>query len=109
MRVPRAALVRSMVSAGCGPHYVYTRSSQEVTNAKSSGCDFAVTASLTDPSSYVELGVLDLHFDPARDIAAFKEMVRADVCQAGGDLVVTEINGVGSYVRGIVFKKRPSS
>jgi hypothetical protein len=34
-------------------------------------------------------------------------MIRDEVCGAGGDLVVGEINGYGYYVRGVVFKKRP--
>jgi hypothetical protein len=37
----------------------------------------------------------------------FKTQVQLQVCQAGGDLVVPQINGLGLYVRGIVYAKAP--
>jgi hypothetical protein len=37
------------------------------------------------------------------EIAKFKLAVAPQVCQAGGDLVATEVNGYGFIVRGVVL------
>jgi hypothetical protein len=37
----------------------------------------------------------------------FKEAAGPFVCAAGGDGVLTEINGLGAYIRGTVIKFRP--
>jgi hypothetical protein len=55
---------------------------------------------------YSELGVLDFDFGIAIGaVDTFKTKIQKQVCQAGGDLVVAQINGDGCYVRGIVFVK----
>jgi hypothetical protein len=33
-----------------------------------------------------------------------RDKVAADVCRAGGDAMITEVNGVGQYVRATVVK-----
>jgi hypothetical protein len=107
MRKLLTALVLSITAAGCGPVYHFTKTTQETAVAKpEASCDFLVTASAPDPQSYVELGVLEWRRVPPHRIDEFKSWIFDDVCAAGGDLVVGEINGAGVYVRGIVFKKR---
>jgi hypothetical protein len=107
MRKLFTVLVLSITAAGCGPVYSFTKTTQAIAPAKpEASCDFLVTGTITDLSSYVELGVLEYLRTPPRRIDEFKEMIYDQVCAAGGDVVVGEINGFGYYVRGIVFKKR---
>ena len=68
-------------------------------------CEFQVAATVPADGSYVEIGVLDAQRTPSTRIGVFKEHVRREVCQAGGDLVVGQVSGFGYYVRGVVFKK----
>ncbi len=35
----------------------------------------------------------------------FKDAIRAEVCKAGGEMVVATINGANSYIKGVVFRK----
>ncbi len=46
---------------------------------------------------------------PARTPDQFKAVVRADVCRVGGDVVVTEVNGLGEYVRGTVLRAQAAA
>ena len=107
MRAIYAVLVSVLlITTGCGPVYRYTQTTQEAATTKPADCDFLVTATLNSRADYVEMGVLEPVHHPPRDIARFKDLIRNEVCAAGGDLVVGEINGFGFYVRGVVFKKR---
>jgi len=35
----------------------------------------------------------------------FKDAIRADVCKAGGEMVVATVNGANNYIKGVVFRK----
>ena len=35
----------------------------------------------------------------------FRSAVKEDVCRVGGDVVVTEVNGLGPIVRGVVLRR----
>src|SRR5207253_2935747 len=41
-----------------------------------------------------------------RNPDAFIEEARGQVCRAGGEMVVTQVNGMGAVVRGAVFRRR---
>lgn len=95
-----------LITTGCGPVYRYTTDVQAA--PKPSDCDFLVTATTDTANDYLELGVVELKrdFQFARNIEKFKDVIGDQVCEAGGDLVVGQINGAGVYVRGVVFKRK---
>jgi hypothetical protein len=98
-------LVLAFVSlAGCGQVYRYTVTSTAPVQARAADCDFVVSGTLPEDKSLVELGVLEYERTPPHQIAKLKEMIHDQVCQAGGELVVGQINGFGYYVRAIVFR-----
>lgn len=35
----------------------------------------------------------------------FKDAIRADVCKAGGEMVVATVNGANNYIKGVVYRK----
>lgn len=73
--------------------------------ARPSTCEFRVAATVPTNGDYEEVGVLDARRTPSNNLTVFKMHVRKAVCQAGGDLVVGEINGMGYYVRAVIFRK----
>jgi hypothetical protein len=86
--------------------YKYTRNAESAPAPRPLGCDFRVTGSLNAGSGYSEIGILNYGGGMATDdIDKFKRDVQSQVCAAGGDLIVTEVNGRGLIVRGVVFKK----
>lgn len=74
--------------------------------AKPANCDFRVVNLPPRADEYEEIATLSLASKAADDPDQFKSAVRADVCKVGGDMVVTEVNGAGRYVRGTVLRKR---
>lgn len=103
----RATIPFLLLLAACAtlaPAYKVTRTGTTGA-AKPASCDFIIATTKVD-RSYDEIAILDC--DPNRpfasDVAAFKESVRAQVCGVGGDAVIAEVNGYGSYVRGTVLK-----
>ena len=93
----------ALVLAGCAASYQFTGTGKPAT-PKPPNCEIGVSATVPGPE-YEELGILQPVANPTRDIREFKESVREPVCRAGGDHVVGEINGLGIYVRGVVFRK----
>jgi hypothetical protein len=57
---------------------------------------------------YEEIGLLTSSEGTAfaENPEEFKRAVQADVCRVGGDIVVTEVNGWGGYVRGTILRKK---
>jgi hypothetical protein len=101
----RWGAVAVLALVGCGPMYKFVRNSEGAPEPRPADCDFRVTGSL-DAAGYAEVGILQYGGGQiTNDLAKFKMDVRPSVCAAGGDLVVTEVNGYGHIVRGIVFKK----
>lgn len=103
MKLVELSLVTLLV--GCG--YRYTPTTQNAAAAKPANCMFDLLT--TRPSRpFVELGVLEPQGSQGkqRTAAAFRDSVAADVCRVGGDAVLTEVNGLGDYVRGTVIKYR---
>lgn len=35
----------------------------------------------------------------------FKDAIRAEVCKAGGEMVVATLNGANNYIKGVVYRK----
>jgi hypothetical protein len=87
------------------PKYATTVSTNRPLVAKPATCDFRVVNLAPTTGGFEEIATLTpqpgvVAYTPE----AFKQSVQADVCKLGGDLVVTEINGAGAYVRGTVLR-----
>jgi hypothetical protein len=93
-----------LMAAGCGTtSWSYTASA--TATPRDAACDFAVVSTPPGPG-YQEIGLLDAPSGSCLEGAQnFKQAVRAEVCKAGGDAVMTEISGFGCYKRGTVFRK----
>ena len=95
--------------SGCIPVSLsYSHTAPRTYPAKDSTCEIRVQISAPDPAEYEELGTLG-GYSREMDLNAYKEIARAQVCQAGGDLLVGTVNGTGVYVQGIVFRKRDAA
>jgi hypothetical protein len=105
MRAMRpTALALAVALAGCG--YSYTQTTQNAAPAKPENCSFDVLTTRPE-RAYVELGVLESQGSPgsgAANASIFRSRIGEQVCQVGGDAVLTEVNGLGNYVRGTVIK-----
>jgi hypothetical protein len=64
---------------------------------------------LPPKGDFEEIATLTAETRPVVDPVQFKTAVAADVCRVGGDVVVTEVNGYGQYVRGTVLRHTRSS
>jgi hypothetical protein len=103
----RLLLAIGALTVGCAamsPNYSLTKSVSNVT-AKSANCDFAVVTVPSDRPQE-QIGILDAELVPyaATTAAEFKDAVRNQVCQVGGDEVLAEVNGHGRYVRGTIVR-----
>jgi hypothetical protein len=65
-------------------------------------CDVRVVAST--PNGYEEIGVIATNAVTYR-LDVYKRVVTPAVCGAGGEVVVAQINGAGTIVRGVVMAK----
>jgi hypothetical protein len=101
MRLIGLALV-ACLGVGC-IGYNYTPTTRNAAAVKPPGCEFELLTT-RPPRPYVELGVLERSMRVAGSASDFKESVRENVCNAGGDAVLTELNGLGGYIRGTVLK-----
>lgn len=113
----RSLALVSVVLVACAPQIVATKTGTVNAAAKAPDCAFDIAAAVPSGEQYVEVGVIDVQVKARvqgtgqgvgapRSIAQFKEQAASSVCKLGGDLVVTEVNGLGEYVRGVVFAKR---
>lgn len=99
--------------AGCSsvPTMNYSKSSGKVFNPKASNCDFFVRTT-APKEAFEEIGVINL--SPAyysngipvlpNNSDELKGYIREQVCKAGGDAVIGDVNGVGQYVRVTILK-----
>ncbi len=102
-----ASALLAVLLAGCMPAYIYGQTGTAAMPAKPADCGFEVLDRV--PSRpYDELGVLappDIdHGSLAGGTASFVEVVRPQVCAAGGGAVVVEKDELGRIARGTVIK-----
>lgn len=68
-------------------------------------CEFEILTAL--PENHVEVGTVDVkpgEYGPwYRDLGEFKEFIRPQVCEAGGEAAVALANGNGIYVKATVL------
>jgi hypothetical protein len=94
--------VAALCLAGCGAAFNYVPSLPSA--PKPADCPIRVT--LTPPSGYEEIGILRNNDFATRDIDEFKSVVRPQVCQAGGEVVMVQYNQQGFITRAAVFARR---
>ena len=83
--------------------YKATRTGSSVLKPKPADCDFAILTTKSD-RPYEEIAILDSKNYMAHDVAEFKEAIKKDVCDLGGDAVFAQVNGYGYYPRGTVLR-----
>jgi hypothetical protein len=67
-------------------------------------CAFEVVA--REPAgSFEEVGTVTVT-SATSSPEKFQSAVKEDVCRLGGDAVVTEVNGLGQIVRGVVLRRK---
>jgi len=84
-------------------NYKVTRTSATASTAKPATCDFTIATTKVE-RPYEEIAILDRQDYLARDAGEFKELIKKDVCELGGDVVFAEVNGYGQYTRGTVLR-----
>ncbi|WP_434348675.1 hypothetical protein ACN6A1_15550 [Myxococcus virescens] len=92
----------ALASFGC-VSYSYTRTTQATAEAKPATCQPEVLT-IRPERSFVELGVLEPVGFHTRSIGRFLEDVGPQVCAAGGDAVLAQIDGSGEIIRGTVIR-----
>lgn len=107
MRSSVILLAVSMFATSCAS-YIYTHSADNTYPAKPENCKFKVVNTAANPAEYIEIGSLNnsAFSFPDTNPEDWKKTIRKEVCGIGGDLVVSEINGGGQYIRGTVFVKK---
>ncbi len=115
MRNSTATVLASMLAA-CSAEKQYTPTSTKAVAAKPANCQFDILT-LRPARAVEELGIIDFtggtrgtlgyRRGVARSAGELKEMIGPDVCRAGGDAVITEVNGSGEYVRATVVRYSP--
>jgi hypothetical protein len=89
---------------GCNP-YTLEPSASKMPTPKPEDCTFEVSASMP-AGKYEEIATLTCAAEESiGSPSRFQKKVQADVCKVGGDVVVTEINGRGGIIRGVVFRR----
>jgi hypothetical protein len=109
MKIPYIAVFSALLVAGCAHTIPYSYTSSLAASPRPAECKIRVVT--TPPGSgFVEIGILDANrtqfnlFAGGTDAADFMTKVNEQVCAAGGELVVTEINSYGYYVRATVYR-----
>ncbi|MCB9737031.1 MAG: hypothetical protein H6745_30985 [Deltaproteobacteria bacterium] len=100
MRKVHALVGLAAALSGCVT-YAFTPTTRQSAPAREAGCEFDLL-SAAPRTPYVQLGFLEPTVQ-AHSAVEFYDAVRGEVCAAGGDAVLTEINGLGEYVRGTVI------
>lgn len=92
----------------------YTGTTESPVKPRADDCEFAIKSAAPADGQWEEIGVVNI--DPARTgtevgtIAPgtpgeLRELIGADVCRGGGELVVGEVDDLGQYIRGTVYRR----
>jgi hypothetical protein len=105
MRAIIVAVVAGGILAGCAQVFFHAAGSHRYP-AKPENCHIRVVAA-PPGSEFEEIGLLSVEGDHSafRNPDAFIEEAREVVCHAGGEVVLTQVNGIGAIVRGVVFRR----
>ena len=106
--IPRLVLIATAYLACAQP--VLHKTATATFPAREPNCVFDVVGSHPGPG-YLEVAQIAIEGDRSfgagqyRNPQEFADVVHARVCAIGGDALVTEVNGFGIIVRGIVFHR----
>ena len=99
----RPIILSAWMLVGCGAGFLYTRTTTANVEAKPEGCDFVVLG--TAPARpHEEVGILDGDHSCPDDVRKYRLAIQKQVCAAGGDAVISQVSGLGCYVRGVVIR-----
>lgn len=111
-----SAIVLGSTLAACAAGMQYTPTSTKTVAARAPNCAFDVLT-LKPARPVEELGIIDfeggyVYSSGKREgvpssAADLREKIGPEVCRAGGEAVVTEVNGLGQYVRATVVRYSP--
>jgi hypothetical protein len=92
---------------GCAPVIHYTQNNSATMTPRGPNCEFDVLA--TPPSRpYTEVGIFDVEFHGGamaiKSAEELKHEVGPKLCQVGADAVISQVNGVGFYVRAVAIR-----
>jgi hypothetical protein len=94
--------------------YQFSHTGEKEYEPKKVDCKFRILSGLPQ-GKFEEIGVVNMtHYGDKLGAVTtpntpgqFDAIIRNDICNAGAELVVGEVNGLGHYVRGTVYKKLP--
>ena len=106
------------VLAGCAAKTQYTPTSSRAVAARPVNCAFDIL-SMRPARGIEELGIIDFEGGAVSktgeragvpsSASQLREKIGAQVCGAGGEAVLTEVNGLGQYVRATVVRYVPEA
>jgi hypothetical protein len=103
--IARISVLAAIATIGGCASITYSYSPSTSAQSLPANCEVRIVATPPGPG-YQELGVLDPDAGFCIDSAPeFREIVAAQVCGAGGSVVLTQISGFGCYIRGVVFSE----
>ena len=102
------ALIAVMGWWGCalvkgGPAFRLSLNAGMTAKEKPADCDFKIET-VVPQGQFEEVGILISEGWAVHNRVELKEAVRAEVCRVGGDVVVTEMNTRGQYLRATVLR-----
>jgi hypothetical protein len=102
-----------LLAAGCFASTQYTPSSSVRAQAKPDECSFDVLTARPQ-RQFEELGIIDFtggftgsngrRAGVPDSASELKDKAAQTVCRAGGDALLTDVNGLGQYVRATVIR-----
>jgi len=106
------------VLAGCAATTQYTPTSSRTLAARPANCAFDIL-SMRPARPIEELGIIDFEGGAVAktgeragvpgSASQLREKIGSQVCGAGGEAVLTEVNGLGQYVRATVVRYVPDA
>ncbi len=104
MSIRHALIMAALLASGCSKYTFSPRTGLHYP-PKPDDCNYHLVSAWDEPG-YEEIGVVEVdHGRPATSYNKFWHDIRTEVCRAGGEVVIAQINGVGWYVRGIVLRR----
>jgi len=96
--------VLGLGALGCVSYSVVPTPGKAAAPKALASCSFEVLAK--EPSgTFEEIGTVSVT-SATSSPDKFQSAIKDDVCRLGGDVVVTEVNGLGQIVRGVVLRRK---
>ncbi len=96
--------VASLAVVGCVSYSVVPAPGKTPTPKAMDSCSFEVAA--REPAGeFDEIGTVTVT-SATSSPEKFQSAIKEDVCRLGGDAVVTQVNGLGQIIRGVVLRRK---